>query len=131
LEELVEQTFRKSRVDALGLRGGNGARGQRPYSEGLANFSGEGGVGRERLEAGANTFQTSEWHPINRFGAAREMWNGGYHEVEDCSEGPVYCRFNYSRNGQCLLVIAQGELLPSTSKREPKIVYWSPVCSRR
>jgi hypothetical protein len=66
--------------------------------------------------------------PLNRFGAANEMWDAGYREVEGCSEELVYCRFNYSRHGRCLLVISQGELVTG---RSPKVVRWFSECPDR
>jgi hypothetical protein len=70
-------------------------------------------------------FTLADGTPTSRAGPAGEMWDAGYQEVEDCSEGLVYCLFNYSRQGQCLLLITQGEFVPG---RSPKVVRWLSQC---
>lgn len=65
---------------------------------------------------------TSHW------GDAGVMWDAGFHEVEDCSEGLVYCMFNYSKAGHCLQLITQGEL--DDPRIEPRVTGWSEACPR-
>ncbi len=46
---------------------------------------------------------------FNQSGPARRLYNMGFKEVQICSEGNVYCWFNYTRRNQCLRLITEGE----------------------
>jgi hypothetical protein len=65
------------------------------------------------------------------FSPASEMSGAGYLEVEDCSEGLVYCQFNYSKGGVCLQLITQGEWIPDIPRVRPKVVSWRYRCARQ
>jgi hypothetical protein len=76
-----------------------------------------------------NDFKMPDGTLERNFSPASEMSQAGYLEVENCSEGLVYCEFNYSRDGHCLQIITQGELLPDIGPRaEPKVVGWRNWC---
>jgi len=64
----------------------------------------------------------------SRTGAAGELYRQGFHEVEDCSEGLVYCAFNYAKSGECLRLITQGE--PHESWL-PSISNWTFECPNK
>lgn len=60
--------------------------------------------------------------PYNRsYGMESEHYHSGIIEVQKCSQGQVYCRFNYTRGKECLLLITKGE-------RDPRVHLWSDAC---
>lgn len=76
-----------------------------------------------------NDFKMPDGTLERNFSPASEMSQAGYLEVENCSEGLVYCEFNYSKDGRCLQIITQGELLPDIGPRaQPKVVSWRNWC---
>lgn len=68
--------------------------------------------------------------PENRFGAAGPMYDAGFVEVEYCSEGSVYCLFNYTRGGKCLQITTRGEYGKRNGKQYPLLQKWSSDCLR-
>lgn len=73
------------------------------------------------------------WKPLESFdrmgdgcrfsqsGPARHYYNIGFKEVQVCSEGNVYCWFNYTRRNQCLRLITEGE-------RSARLHFWEYEC---
>lgn len=66
--------------------------------------------------------------PENRFGAAGPMYDAGFVEVEFCSEGSVYCLFNYTRAGKCLQITTRGEYGKHNGRQYPLVQKWSSDC---
>lgn len=66
--------------------------------------------------------------PENRSGAAGPMYDAGYVEVEYCSQGDVYCIFNYTRAGKCLQITTRGEYGKHKGKQYPLLQTWSNDC---
>ena len=58
---------------------------------------------------------------VNRSGMAGVHYRSGFKEVELCTEGEVYCAFNYTRGKQCLRVVTKGET-------RPRVLYWESEC---
>lgn len=59
---------------------------------------------------------------VNHISAARRLYKSGFREIEVCSEGRVYCVFNYTHGRQCLRVVTEGEQVP-------KVYSWKQDCS--
>jgi hypothetical protein len=62
----------------------------------------------------------------NRFGLTGDFYAAGFTEVETCTEGGVYCNFNYRRNGACLEIVTQGPYVPNES---PLVSGWRDDCA--
>lgn len=66
--------------------------------------------------------------PRNQFGGAEAMYQAGYIEVEGCTEGRVYCTFNYRRGKKCLQITTRGEYGKFQGRQWPVIQAWSNEC---
>jgi hypothetical protein len=92
-------------------------------------------VRRDLIKAGwkpvISGAEMNDGTPENRFGAARPMYDAGFVEVEYCSEGNVYCIFNYTRGGKCLQITTVGEYGKHNGKQYPLLQKWSDDCTSR
>lgn len=66
--------------------------------------------------------------PENQFGGAGEMYEAGFIEVQQCTQGHVACIFNYKRGKQCLQLITVGEVGIFKGKQYPVLVHWTNEC---
>lgn len=84
---------------------------------------------RELLNDGWNPVESQEkmWDDteLNQFGEAGVFYQNGYIEVEVCSEGKVFCIFNYRRRNECLQITTKGEYVKGSS---PVLEKWSKLC---
>ncbi len=80
---------------------------------------------RELLKHGWKPFESNHKFAdgcyVNRSGMAGVHYKSGFKEVELCTEGEVYCAFNYTRGKQCLMVVTEGET-------RPKVLRWTNEC---
>lgn len=67
--------------------------------------------------------------PERTFGSARTFVEAGYEEIETCTgTGLNFCLLNYEKNGRCLQITTQGELIPGLG--EPRLWRWINECPR-
>jgi len=80
---------------------------------------------RQLLKQGWKPFESSnkflDGCYVNRSGMAGVHYKAGFKEVELCTEGEVFCAFNYTRGKQCLRVVTKGET-------DPKVLNWNNEC---
>jgi hypothetical protein len=67
--------------------------------------------------------------PERTFGSARAFVEAGDEEIETCTgTGLNLCVLNYEKNGRCLQITTQGELIPGLG--EPRLWRWTNKCPR-
>ncbi|WP_374303061.1 hypothetical protein [Ferrovibrio sp.] len=68
--------------------------------------------------------------PWNRFPPASLLYRAGYVEVQECSQGSVYCILNYRRGKECLQLFTKGEYGKFNGRQYPLLDKWSNECFR-